>query len=186
MSAGRLRHDDEDLGDFVNRILEEPASTGTEPVGVEEEDNSEFDDNGSESSELFGGHDSDMDPEYLPSEDSSEDSDNDMNTLDQRQLVHNQLIQQQPNPHSQPGNGIQQRSRFDCVLMATETWPLVSSVGRPAPPPFITSVPQPMTFPRDLAWPDQGHVHVARPNELRNNKDFVSCVPKDHFAILCR
>ncbi|KAG8314235.1 hypothetical protein J6590_097331 [Homalodisca vitripennis] len=107
MSAGRLRHDDEDLGDFVNRILEEPASTGTEPVGVEEEDNSEFDDNGSESSELFG----DMDPEYLPSEDSSEDSDNDMNTLDQRQLVHNQLIQQQPNPHPQPDNGIQQANQ---------------------------------------------------------------------------
>ncbi|KAG8324610.1 hypothetical protein J6590_088182 [Homalodisca vitripennis] len=61
------------------------------------------------------------------------------------------------------------RSRFDCVLMATETWPLVSSVGRPAPPPFITSDPQPMTLPRDLASPDEGHVHVARSHELRNN-----------------
>ncbi|KAG8281773.1 hypothetical protein J6590_051826 [Homalodisca vitripennis] len=78
------------------------------------------------------------------------------------------------------------RSRFDCVLMATETWPLVSSVGRPAPPLFITSIPQPMTSPRDFASPDQGHVHVARPHELRNDKDFVICVPKGHFTILCR
>ncbi|KAG8299572.1 hypothetical protein J6590_097589 [Homalodisca vitripennis] len=70
--------------------------------------------------------------------------------------------------------------------MATETWPLVSSVGRPAQPPFITSVPQPMTLPRDLASSDQGHVHVARPHEMSNNKDIVSCVPKGHFAILCR
>ncbi|KAG8289686.1 hypothetical protein J6590_099321 [Homalodisca vitripennis] len=70
--------------------------------------------------------------------------------------------------------------------MATETCPLVSSVGRPAPPPSITSVPQPMTLPRDLASPDQRHVHVARPHELRNNKEFVSCVPKGHFAIPCQ
>ncbi|KAG8260252.1 hypothetical protein J6590_101181 [Homalodisca vitripennis] len=77
------------------------------------------------------------------------------------------------------------RSRFDCVLMATETWLLVFSVGRPAPPPFITSVPQSMTLSRDLASRDQEHVHVARPYELRNNKDFVSSVPKGHFAILC-
>ncbi|KAG8291103.1 hypothetical protein J6590_068949 [Homalodisca vitripennis] len=70
--------------------------------------------------------------------------------------------------------------------MATVTWPLVSSVGRPAPPPSITSVPQPMTLPRVLASPDRGQLHVARPHELRNNKDYVICVPKGHFAILCR
>ncbi|KAG8266209.1 hypothetical protein J6590_077081 [Homalodisca vitripennis] len=38
----------------------------------------------------------------------------------------------------------------------------------------------------DLASPDQGHVHVARPHELRNNKYFVRCLLKSHFAILCR
>ncbi|KAG8310158.1 hypothetical protein J6590_056534 [Homalodisca vitripennis] len=74
MSAKRLRDDDEDLNNFVHRILEEPLSTDRMHGSDESQDEDDFEDNVSAvSSELFGGYDSDMDPEYLPSGNSNQD-----------------------------------------------------------------------------------------------------------------
>ncbi|KAG8306647.1 hypothetical protein J6590_042431 [Homalodisca vitripennis] len=73
MSAKRNIDDDEYLNDLVHRILEELLSTDRMHGSNESQDEDDFGNNvNTVSSELFGGYDSDMDPEYVPSGNTSE------------------------------------------------------------------------------------------------------------------
>ncbi|KAG8317256.1 hypothetical protein J6590_031387 [Homalodisca vitripennis] len=103
MSAKRLRDDEEDVNDFVHRILEEALSTDRMHGSNEWQDEEDFENSVSAvSSELFGDYDSDMDPKYLPSGNSSEYTD-DSSIIDQDQL--NQQVQL-PNILKEPENAI--------------------------------------------------------------------------------